>query len=250
MLLLLLACRPAVDAPETVEEQAVFGFVHFDEPGFVEAVAEPLLTFAASDDPDLEDGFLVDQLDADDLRAVGVDDPDITGVVGALGRSSFTLDVDGVAEAVTADDREAWWEGVEDYTIVEALGDRDCFLAHACGAWSAVLRESTRVPVLGLATRTFTFDARWLVSEDGVTRLATRQRSPDPVEMSTTLLRVDQQYGFSVVGPSDAGAIRAEAVWVDAVALGSELPEGYAVRQAVRRMQDAADAMDAAFAAP
>jgi hypothetical protein len=71
----LLACRPAVDAPDDVEEQALFGFVHFDEPGFVEAVADDLLAFVHDPPAELEEGFVVDSLRADDLAAVGVFDP-------------------------------------------------------------------------------------------------------------------------------------------------------------------------------
>jgi hypothetical protein len=107
------------------------------------------------------------------------------------------------------------------------------------------IEEVTTVPILGRSTRTFTNEHRWVTSETGRRALVVRQLAPEPIEMATAILRIDQQYAFSIVGPREDGAVRAEAIWVDAKVLGAELPEGYAVRQAVRRMQSTADAVDA-----
>jgi hypothetical protein len=243
----LLACRPAVDAPDDVEEQAVFGFVHFDEPGFVEAVADDLLAFVRDPPEELEEGFLVDSLRTDDLAAVGVVDPVLDGVIGALGRALYVLDPAGVALGTTDPGRESWWDSVERFDVIGEEGDRDCFLAKACDRYEQTVSDETQIPMLGRASRTFTNQLRWVTSDAGEELLAVRQLAPDPVDLTSTLLAIDQQYSFALVGEHEEGAVRAEAIWVDARVLGAELPEGFAVRQAVGQMQTAADTMGEAF---
>lgn len=245
--LLVLACRPAVGAPDDIEDQVVFGFVHFHDAGHVEAVGDSLVQFVTEPPPELEEGFFVDELDADDLALVDVADPDVEGVIGALGRSVYQLDPTALAAAITAPDRAERLDNTDRFDVVEELGDRDCFLARACDAYTYVVEEETRVPVLGRTTRVFTGELRWLTTDAGAQVLSQRVLGPDPVDVASALLAIDQQYGFSVISPHEGGSIRAEAIWVEARIVGAELPEGFAVRQAVQQMQATADALDAAF---
>lgn len=247
MIAALAACAPPVDAPEDTEAQAVFAFVGFDEPGWVEAVADDLLAFVRDPPEELADGYLVDTLTADDLSQVGVGAPDVTGIVGALGRATYTMGPALVAAATTDAEREAWWDTVNRFDVIAEDGDRQCFLDGDCDRYDQTVSDETRVPLLGTATRTFTNQLRWVTSEAGERLLAVRQLSPDPVDITSTLLAIDQQYAIALIGDDGAGAVRAESIWVDGRVLGAELPEGYAVRQAVRQMQAAADAMTAAF---
>jgi|JI7StandDraft_1071085.scaffolds.fasta_scaffold165900_1 hypothetical protein len=241
---LLLACAPAVDAPDTIEEQVVFGFVHFDAPGHLEAVTDAILGFVADVTPELEEGFLVDQLDADDLEAVGVQDPDITGILGALGRAVYRMDLDQVAATVSDPDRAAWHEPTLRFDLLAEDGDRDCFLAQQCERYAMDIEEETQVPLLGTTTRTFTNEHRWVTGADSQRALVVRQLAPTPVLTTSSLFAVEQQYAFSVTGLTHEGVVRAESIWVDARVLGLELPEGFAVREAVKRMQKTADGMD------
>lgn len=243
----LAGCAPAVDAPEGVEAQAVFAFVNFEEPGFVEAVVDDLLAFVREPPEELADGYFVDSLTGEDLAAVGVSDPDISGVVGALGAASYVVDAVTVAEATTDPDREAWWDRVSRFFVVAEQGDRDCFLVQECDRYDQTVDDETEVPLLGTAARRFTNQLRWVRSEAGETVLAVRQLAPEPVEITSTLMAIDQQYSFALVADDGSGALRAEAIWVDARLLGAELPEGFAVRQAVGQMQTAADVIGEAF---
>ncbi len=243
----LAGCAPAVDAPEGVEAQAVYAFVNFQEPGLVEAVVDDLLAFVRDPPAELEDGYFVDSLTGDDLAAVGVVDPDIVGVVGALGSASYVVDAHTVAEATTDPDREAWWDRVARFSVVAEEGDRDCFLQRECDRYDQTVDDETQVPLLGTASRRFTNQLRWVTSEAGEVVLAVRQLAPQPVTITSTLMAIDQQYSFAVVADEGDGALRAESIWVDARVLGAELPEGFAVRQAVRQMQTAADVIGEAF---
>lgn len=248
--LLLTACAPAVEAPEDVESLMVFGFVHFDDDAHLEAMVDPVFAWLDTEGEQLTDeGYAVDLLTADDLADVGVPDPDTEGVIGALGAAAYRSDVDTVADGITHPEKDAIYEGTTAWTIVEEEGDRDCFLTRACRRYAFTAEEENRIPVLGRSWKTTTAHLRWVTPPSGGPDvLAMRQLTPEPIDFGSPVLAVDQQYGFSMLRPEADGTTRVEALWVDARVVGLELPEGWAVAQAVGRMQQSADDLDAFFA--
>ncbi|MBW1879023.1 MAG: hypothetical protein JRJ84_11720, partial [Deltaproteobacteria bacterium] len=61
---------------------------------------------------------------------------------------------------------------------------------------------------------------------------------------SSNLMRVYQQYSFAMVYVDGDGSRRMEAFWVDAEIIGMDVPEGFAVNQAIKQMHDSAELID------
>lgn len=245
LLLLALACV-AEPAPERIEELVVEGFVHFDDTVRLASLVPPLSRWVDHNGEGLTAGFGVDALGAADLRAAGVADVDVDGILGALGVARYAVDPARVAEAITSPDREAIYAATTVFDVLDETGDRACFLAKACPTYAFSAHEVTSVPLLGASERVLHTALRWVPDTEGV--LAVRQLVPEPTTFEVTLMAVDQQYGFIVLEPmSDGGTRRSEAFWVDAQVLGLEVPEGYAVQQAVSRMQSSAGEIDTYF---
>lgn len=241
-LLLASAGCVVVDAPETLEELVVFGFVHFDEDeAFLRATGDNLIPLAEEHLDELRDGYYVDLLDADDLGAAGVEAPDVTGIIGALGAADYRHSVRDVTWVVTREDKAELFDTVVSYSILEEEGDRDCFLDGHCRRYSVTATEVNTIPILGQAETTQYRQYRWVRLSDGRQVIFSRGINPDGVELSSDILEVDQQYSFYCSYPAPEDARRLDALWVDARFLGAELPEAFAVDQAVSEMQAGAD---------
>lgn len=244
-LFLLAGCR-VVDAPDSLEELAVFGFVHFDDDlAYLEAVGDKLFPAVGEIEEELSEGYYVDRLTAAHLEQVGVEAADTEGIVGALGRAVYTHELVPVACGITWPEKAtaSSYDNYVEYEL-EDDGNLDCFLEGRCDRYDSVAHQVIDVPILGEVTQTFERDFRWVTTSEGVSWIAARSLSPEPAEFTTELLAVDQQYAFFALEPHQGATRRVEAFWVEAHALGFELPEAYAVDTAVGEMQDQADRID------
>ena len=243
----LAACKPPIQAPDRLEETVVFGFVNFPSTEHLEVIVDPIYGWAHDNPEDIMEGLEVDNLTADDLALVGVDNPTTEGVLGALGRAVYEIDLDLVAEGISHPRKQDIYEGTTGWTILETT-DRACFLAGECPSLRFVAQEENKVPLLGTSVRVQTTEMLWATDLAGERVLALRQLSPDPTELSTDILKINQQYGFSLMRARPEGGVeRVETFWVDARVLGSGPPDGMAVRLAVQRMQSSATHMDTFF---
>ncbi|MFM2163461.1 MAG: hypothetical protein RLZZ383_2973 [Pseudomonadota bacterium] len=224
-----------------------WAFVHFDDPGALQLVADPQRAWATAHGAELDEGYAVASLSSSDIEASGVTAPDAeTNILGAMGRAVYTSTLDDVAAGVVTTDKPAIHESAVSFEILESDGQQACFLDGTCDQHVFWARSVDKVPVLGETTRTYRTEMRWETDADGERFLALRQVAPDPMTFHLDLLAVDQQYGVSLVWPTTTGALRVEAFWIDARILGTlTLPEGFAVRQAVDQMQTTASEMDA-----
>lgn len=241
------ACRPALVPPESAEERMTWAFVHFDEEGALPVVADPQRAWAEQHGVELDEGYAITSLTSADIEASGVTAPDAeTDILGAMGRAVYASTVQDVAAGVVSTNKPEIHEGAVSFEVLETDGNKDCFLAQTCDTHVFWARAVDKVPVLGETTRTYRTELRWEQDADGEAFLAARQVSPDPITFALDLLAVDQQYGVWFAWPTDSGALRVEAFWIDARILGTfTLPEGFAVRQAVDQMQKTASEMDA-----
>jgi len=238
---LVLSCT-VVDAPETLEELVVFGFVHFDESeAFLRATADNLIPLAEEHLEELQDGYYVDLLTQADLEATGVDAPEIEGIVGALGSADFRHPVLDVIRLQTRADKADLYDNIDEYTIDNIDGDLDCFLDGHCRRVAMTLTETTTLPIVGKATTTHLRELRWVRLTDGRDVLCSRGLNPKGVEFNTNILEVRQQYAFYCVYPAPVNARRLEAIWVDAYLLGEDIPIAWAVDRVVDEMQANAD---------
>ena len=246
ILLLLGGCK-VVDAPETLEALVVFGFVHFDDDiAYLEAVGEGLFPEVEAHADELAEGYFVDLLTADDLALAGVEAAQTEGIIGALGRAEYTNGLDPVLCGMTWPDK-ANTEAFGSYRSfeVEDDGNLACFLARECDRYDTVATQTVDASILGEATQSFQRSFRWVEPADGDPYVVSRLLAPEPIAFSTEILAVDQQYSFVVLHSDGGHTRRIETFWVEARALGFELPEGYAVSSAVKTMQNQADEIDA-----
>ena len=242
-LLALLGCKKAIDAPDAIEELVVFGFVHYDDEGYPAATVEELIPAVNGLMDQLAEGYLVDSLTEEDLAAAGVDDPDVSSILGALGAVDYRHDLDDILRTITRDDKDELYDNIPAYEVLETT-DLDCFLDRTCARLEQRVYETTHVPVLGDATRTFTQQYQWVTLEDGTEMVLIRTLNPDPMEFSSALLTVHQQYALVAIWPHGDAARRSETFWVDAEFIGLEVPDNYAVKTAVSEMADQAEQVD------
>lgn len=242
---LISGCK-AIEAPTTLEELVVFGFVHFEEEGYAQAMAEQLIPLSEQKYEELTEGYSVNSLTNEDLQGAGVEGRDIEGIIGALGGVTYTHDIDDVLTILTATDKTLYYPDMSAYEVLDET-DRDCFLSHDCETLEQSIQETTEVVILGNATRTYTNQFRWVEVEGVGATLVVRSLCPDGITFDTNIANVYQQYSLYTVYPSGSGARRIESFWVDAEFIGLDVPENFAVDNAVGTMADGAETVDAAL---
>lgn len=244
LLTLLTACK-VVDAPEDLESLVVFGFVHFeDDAAFLEQTAQGLLPLIDANREELAEGYRVDDLTSVDLGEAGIDAPGegaILGAVGLVGYHNATIEI---VDAISHPDKATMFPDNYLAYEVKQTSDRACFLDAACDRLDQTVFERTKVVLLGEAERTFDTAYRSVILDEGVFTFV-RQITPEPMSFSTGLATVHQQYSFVMLFDDGAGAQRLESFWVDAEILGLDVPDSYAVDQAVSAMSEQAERVDA-----
>ena len=234
-----------VDAPETLEELVVFGFEHFgDDDPYLEAVVEGLIPLAEEHLEQLVEGYHVDNLTEAHLAAAGVEEADVVSIIGALGVAHYEHQPQEIAWAFCLRDKADRWDHILEYESTDLEGNPECFLDHSCRSYSYEVFQVSQVPFLGTATSSYTRELRWIDRPEGGSYLLGRDINPNAIELSSGLAEVAQQYAFNVLLPQGTGTRRLQAFWVDAEFLGLDVPEYYAVEQAVAEMQTEADRTD------
>ncbi len=232
-----------VDAPENLEDLMVFGFESFGDDRAMQATIDELLPLIDENGEDLSDGYRVATLDVEHLEAAGVADAEVSGIVGAMGLIPYRNPVDPVIEMITSHDKEALFDHIDAFSAVD-IGDRDCFLAHECVSFSQEVEETASVAVLGSSDRVYTHTVQWVEHDELGSVVVIRSLSPDPIEFSSNLARVNQQYGLVYLLPEGSGAQRVEAFWADAEVIGMDVPDSFAVDTAVNQMGNTAELID------
>ena len=246
----LLAGCSTIEAPDNLESLVVFGFVHVtddEEYGrtFDEGV-RPLLDLHAED---LDVGVKVDALSAEDLSGAGVEDPDEQSIIGVSAANHYRADVAGLAEVLTRPDLQNVYEMTVGYELIRE-SDRECFLDQSCDLYT---QEAVRINDLGFfgtSSQTFTKQFRWIETADGERILLLRTLSPQPVDVSRDIFKIHQQYDFSLFTPHEGGTRRLENFWVDADVVGMDVPDTFALDQAVKAMKNTRDELDAIVVGP
>ncbi|NCG17558.1 MAG: hypothetical protein GWP91_00895 [Rhodobacterales bacterium] len=246
-LLFLTGCK-VTDAPASLEDLVVYGFVHFDDDDtriLEEAVAN-LGPLVDNHSEDLDEGVRVEELRNADLAAAGVENADVEGIVGALGAVTYTSGLDDVFGVTAHSHKDDLFDNVLVYEVLDET-DRDCFANHACDRFEQTLREVVKVPLLGEADRTFVNQFRWVQTDSGEA-LVIRSLSPEPMSFNSNIVKVHQQYAFVVLEDGRGGTERMESFWVDAEVIGLDVPDNYAVNNAINAMAEQAERIDEVIA--
>ena len=245
VLLLLLAtvgCKKAVDAPDSLEEIMVFGFVHLEDPASMEQVALDLPGLVDQNAEQLGFGYRVDSLTAADVTAAGAPG-DFEEIVGGLGAYSYSNPIDAVLDAVSHPHKDELFENTLTYTIDDD-GNRECFLARECDSYRFTATQVSQQPLIGEITQTFDQHFVWVAHPDG-DRIACRVLAPDPIDISSGLAAIDRQFSFFLMRPlPDGGTERVEAMWAEARLLGIDIPDGNLIDILVGAMSEQANRVD------
>lgn len=240
---LLAGCR-VVTAPDNLQELAVFGFVNYSDAPAAEATGEAYPPLVDSNLDALNGGLYVDALETDHLAAVGIDS-DAVDIVGAMGSVEYRHSVADVLRLLTALDKTEFDANTVRYEVLDT-GDRECFLAGECERLDQLVTETTDVPLLGEATRTYDISWRWVDHPDGPMVLS-RTLNPGGISFNSSIMNVFQQYAMICFYDVDGHARRVEAFWVDAEFIGIDVPKSFAVDTAVDEMSSAAEDIDDAL---
>ena len=238
----------AVDAPENMEEMMVFGFAHFDDDAeFTIALGDEMLPWLNENEAELTDGYLVDSLGTEHLEAAGIVDASIDGVIGAATTARYEATPTALAVGLTWRNKSDIFEDTLGYEVTEET-DLDCFLAQTCDEYEMVYEQHDDLGTMGEAWTTSAAKFRWMERGDGTYFLLIRTLTPDPVELSSDLFAVHQQYAYSFIYDEGTGSRRVEGFWVEPEIMGVSIPDGWAVTQAVNRMHRVAEQLDAFLA--
>lgn len=247
LLPLLTGCK-VVDAPEDLEALMVFGFVNFEnEIKFLEETEETLIPLVEGQLEDLTDGYRVANLTEADLAEAGVESTssDVSEIIGAMGTVDYRHEIEPVIQVATDEDKELMFDNFVEYEVQET-SDTECFFTHACDRLDQEIFERTKITSLGEGERTYTSSYRWVETDDLPTALFIRQIAPDEMvfEGSALNLTVHQQYSFVMIYEHEGIGRRVEALWVDAEFVGIDIPDTFAVDNAVGAIADQAGRVD------
>jgi hypothetical protein len=243
LVLLFSGCK-VTDAPDTLEDLVVYAFGGFDDPDVRAEVGASVFDLAERNEDALVDGLRVTGLTTLDIEAAGVDAPPVDGIVGAVGQIAYTHDLDGVLRAATWPARWEIYDHTTSFEIVEAT-DLECFLSQACETFEMEADEGASVPLLGESTRRLIQQYAWVTGPSGAPFVLGRSLVPGGVLFNTDLVRVDQQYAVQVLWDVQGSARRLETFWVEAEFIGLDVPDAYAVNEAVGEMAKYAEEVDA-----
>lgn len=246
LLALLSGCK-VVDAPDDLEALMVFGFVNFDDDiEFLEATEAELIPLVEAQLEDLSDGYRVAELTRADLTEAGVEGEGEVEIIGAMGTVDYRHDIEPVLEVAIDEDKEEMFPDNFVAYEVRETSDVDCFLAGTCDRMDQEVFERAKVNLLGEGERTYDASYRWVDNPDLPRALFVRQIAPTEMkfEGSAINLTVHQQYSFVMIYEKDGVGRRVEAFWVDADLVGLDVPDTFAVDNAVSAITGQAERVD------
>lgn len=245
--LLLLAGCNVVDAPEDLEELMVYGFENFSrDDDFLIAMSDNLLPQVDAQYEAIAEGYRIDSLTIEQIEANGLEDVDVNEIFGAMGALSYRHTVAEVVTPMVAPNRaELFPEAILAYEVTaETEGDPECFASAACARYDFTFEETADVGMLGQSTRTVTTSYRWIDPPESQPYVAILSLTPGGVDLTSGIIVVHQQYGLALVYPFEATARRVEAFWIDGEVIGMDVPDYFAVEQAVGAMATQGERID------
>jgi hypothetical protein len=246
MIALLLACT-VVDAPETLEDMMVFGFEHFhDDPAYLAAMTENLVPAVDMQVDAVREGYRVNNLTPDALASAGVENADVSSILGAMGSGDYRHPLSELMVPMLAYNRAELFDNIRKFALVEEDGDRRCFQAVDCEDYAFVAEQTIEASLLGEASQVFTNEWRWIDTDAGPV-LFSRTFTPDGVQFTTDLMVIHQQYGLAVIYPQPNAPAprRVEAFWVEGEFIGIDVPAYFAVETTAKAMGQQAARLDA-----
>mgnify|MGYP006928182887 CR=1 FL=1 len=227
LLFLLNAGCTVTDAPSNLEDLLVYGFSHFeDNNAHLLDMFDELDPLVRKQGEGLADGYRINNLAPEDLEDAGVKNPDLDKILGAVASGDYTHKMDALMPPITHKNKDRIFENFIAFDVLEDT-DRSCFLSGECEFYESTAEQTVKVPLLGEATQTTRSQYRWV--DQDVPLMVARHITADPVEFNSSIAKITQQYGLSVMYPSGKGTRRVEALWVEAKIIGIDVPDSFAV---------------------
>ena len=231
LVLLLGAGCKVEDAPERLEQLMVFGFQHFEDHRAQQVeIRETLEPEVELDWDELNQGFRIDTLSAEDLEDAGIEGADVSHIIGAVGGGQYRYPLQEVLEAITEPAREQHYDHVVGWELLEQSGYA-CFLEDRCQRYRWRARETVKAGILGEVTHTFDGVLRRFEDDQGEPFAVGRILSPERAEMTTNVVKLHQQFSYFVLYPHEGVTRRVEAFWIEAEVIGIDIPDAFAVDQ-------------------
>lgn len=238
-----------VDAPDSIEELVVFGFVAFEDGDAVaKATAEALFPLSDEYDEELIEGLRVVGLTQDNVTQAGAETVLEQGIVGMAAKVQLESSLDDVVDAWSHPHMDTFISVTPSYEVREEDGDRDCFLAKECEAYSYEGWREVDMGILGTGEQLFRRSFRRTLLDDGSSAVIVRELIPQGIDSDSTIFKMDAQFAYAILREHDGGTQRIEAFWVDAEVIGIELPDYFALEMAVDQMNATAEEVDAFIA--
>lgn len=242
----LLACKGPPEAPTNLEDIVVFGFSNFEEdPEVIEDLAINVEAWLDGNMEAVAEGYEVNKLKNEDLAAAGVEDPDLSGVVGAAVAYDYSVDTNALAGGISYPSQEEIFESYISFEMATD-DDRDCFLAGSCEYFNGEVDLHIDLGALGLEMEnTYTQQLRFVETDSLGTVMLHRNIGPEPGEVNLDIIRIEQQHSFSLAYDYDGVARRLHALWVEGEIVGADLPDSWALKTGINSMFKSKDDLDA-----
>jgi hypothetical protein len=243
--MLLVGCR-VVDAPETIEELVIFGFVQHSTPDPIwpTTFATNLLPELDSHADALEKGYRVGSLGPEDIDEAGFQAAGEGEVAGVAATSTLDSDMAEVLAVLSLPDITPVFSSSESYELKEH-SDRDCFLKGSCEFYTYSFRRTINLGILGSVTQEALGSFRRLSLEDGTEVALWQTAAPSPGEVTGGLMTVQQQYSEDLFLPGEEGGTRrVTAMWLDAQLADADLPDSLLISTSVNSLEKANGELD------
>ncbi|MFH1468506.1 MAG: hypothetical protein ABIO70_29215 [Pseudomonadota bacterium] len=213
-LLLLTACRPPPEAPEDLYELGAYLYAHaWDEDQEALVVGlEQLTTWLEAHEEEAYEGYEVGALSEEAVDALDEKDRTTLDMVGlSLTRLSQHPIADSTWALVTVDQSEIYPDTFAEYDR-EYLSGPACFVDMSCDRMEAMEELHSTFP-LNLETWSTAHNQYVWVELEGGWAMVHRNWQVEPPEVSSDLMKVDEQAYLNLFVPGSAGAWRLQAQW-------------------------------------
>jgi hypothetical protein len=244
--LTLAACRPPPEAPEDLHELAAYLYEHaWDEDQEALVVGlEQLTTWLEGNEDLAYEGYEVGSLSEAAVDALDEQDRTTAEMVGlSLTRLSRHPVEDSTWALVSVDQSEIYPGTFKDYER-EYLSGPDCFVDQGCARMEA--REDLHSEFAGGLLETWSTAHNqyvWAELEAG-RAMVHRNWQVDPPEVSTDLMKVDEQTYLNLFVPGSAGAWRLQAQWT-VYSDDNSMPRDGAMQLVLGFLEDCHDELEA-----
>ncbi len=234
---LTVGCSAPPDAPDKLEELAVFLFDHADDddPAALKAGVENLDAWLSNNMADAQEGYTVSRLSSDAIEAVGVDTAHADGLVGAAVATTLPKGTQKVTRAlVSADPTKVY---PDTYTTYDRdwIDSPDCFIGRECDAASLRAHTVSAYPMGLEVTSDFKAQYRWVETDQGIA-MVQRTWLRRPAEVSKDWVAVPAQFFLSVNLPHNGSTRRLQTTWIAAELSDTPVPEAAALSMVIDSM--------------